>query len=398
MSLSRRAFVKNLGLGGASALSTGWIIGRGQEALAWGPVDSFVQAGMAGAGETIVISSNENPRGPSKKALDVLRGRVDFRVGRYTREIVREELPAAIAKNLGHGAKAENVLLSTGSSSILEAAGRAYVTPTKHLVTGAPSYGNPVRTATAMGGESKQIPVDAELRLDLDAMATAAPGAGLVFLCNPNNPTSTTHSAADVAAFVRRVKTASPDTGILIDEAYIDYATDPTVASGIPQALEFPDVFIARTFSKAYGMAGLRFGYAAGQPATLERLESAWGLGETNFLIAAAAIAAIEDEAHMEWERGENQRVRQFTIDAFKEMGYEVADSQTNFLFVEIGRTAKEFRDACGARGVRVARDFPPLEKTHARLSIGTMEEMERAVVVFREVLGVAAMSSASRG
>ena len=365
MSLSRRAFVRSLGIGGASALSTAFVVGRGSEALAWGPdpLESFVQSAMNQAMDPIVISSNENPRGPSKKALDVLRGKVDFKVGRYTREYARQELPAAIATHLGHGATADNVLISTGSSGILEAAARAYVTPSKHLVTGAPSYGNPVRTATLLGAESKEIPVDAALRLDLDGMADAAKGAGLVFLCNPNNPTSTTHPADTVAAIVDRIKASSPDTAILIDEAYIDYATDRTVASAIPQALELPDVFIARTFSKAYGMAGLRLGYAAGQPATLEKLGAAWGLGEPAFLVAAAAIAAVQDTDHMDWERGENARVRQFTIDAMQEMGYTVADSQTNFIFVEIGRTAKELRDACAERGVRVARDFPPLEK-----------------------------------
>ncbi len=399
MSLSRRAFVRSLGLGGASALSTAFVIGRGQEALAWGPdpLESFAQSAMSQAMD-IRISSNENPRGPSQKALDVMSGKVDLKVGRYNREFARQELPAAIAKLLGHGAKAENVLISTGSSGILEAAARAYLGPSRPLVTGAPSYGNPVRTATLLGAESKLIPVDAEVRLDLDAMADVSKGAGLVFLCNPNNPTSTAHSADTVAAIVDRIKTSSPDTAILIDEAYIDYATDTTVASGTPQALEHSDVFIARTFSKAYGMAGLRLGYAAGQPGTLEKLAGAWGLGEPAFLVAAAGIAAVEDTAHMDWERGENARVRQFTIDAFADMGFEAGDSQTNFLFVNIGRTAKEFRDACAERGVRVGRDFPPMEKTHARVSIGTMEEMERAVGVFREVLGVAAMSSASRG
>ncbi len=399
MSLSRRDFVRTLGIGGAGALSTAMIIGRGREALAWGPepVDSAPLPQAAGADQQIVISSNENPRGPGKAALEAIRGRTDLKVGRYGRDVARTALPEAIAGVLGSGTKPENILLSTGSGGILTAAVRSYCSPSRRLINGAPSYGSPSRTAQEIGADVRLVPVDTELRLDLDAMADAANGAGLVFLCNPNNPTSTAHSLADITKFVDRVKSRSPGTAILLDEAYIDYATDPAVGTGIESALEHPDVFIARTFSKAYGMAGLRLGYAAGQPETLARLRSAWGLGDVNVLTASAAVASLHDQAHMDQEREENHRIRDFTIGAFKEMGHTAADSQTNFLFVDIGRTAREFREACAARGVRVGRDFPPMEKTHARISIGTMDEMQRAVAVFREVLTAPMTSSATR-
>jgi histidinol-phosphate aminotransferase len=238
-----------------------------------------------------------------------------------------------------------------------------------------------------MGAEVREVPVDSNLRLDLDGMADAAQGAGLVFLCNPNNPTSASHSAETVSAFIEHVVSSSPGTGILVDEAYIDYATDPSVASAIAESLTYPGVFLARTFSKAYGMAGLRLGYAAGQTETLDKLSRAWGLGEVSLLTASAAIASLNDPDHMEWEREENRKVREFTINELGKMGFESAESQTNFLFVDIGRSAAEFRDACLALGVLVGRDFPPMEKTHARISLGTMEEMQRALEVFRQVL-----------
>ena len=387
MSLSRRAFVRTLGIGGASAFSTAWVVGHGREALAWGPdpVEEMLQA----SDDTvmIILSSNENARGPGKAALDALNGRADFKVGRYQRDISREDLPAAIAKSLGHGAQAENILTSTGSSHILEAGVRAYVSVGRPLVTGTPSYGNPARSTRAMGAEVREVPVDSNLRLDLDGMADAAQGAGLVFLCNPNNPTSATNSAEKVSAFIEHVVSSSPGTGILVDEAYIDYATDPSVASAIAESLTYPGVFLARTFSKAYGMAGLRLGYAAGQTETLDKLSRAWGLGEVSLLTASAAIASLNDPSHMEWEREENRKVRDFTINELGKMGFESAESQTNFLFVDIGRSAAEFRDACLALGVLVGRDFPPMEKTHARISLGTMEEMQRALEVFRQVL-----------
>jgi histidinol-phosphate aminotransferase len=155
-------------------------------------------------------------------------------------------------------------------------------------------------------------------------------------------------------------------------------------------ALELPDVFVTRTFSKAYGMAGMRMGYAIGQPETVRKLSNAWGLGDIDELQAVAGIAALADQAHMDWERGENKRVRDYTIGEFKKMGYQVADSQTNFIFVNIGRPAAGFRDGCRELGVSVGRDFPPMEKTWARISLGRMEDMEKAVPVFKKVLGKA--------
>ena len=134
-------------------------------------------------------------------------------------------------------------------------------------------------------------------------------------------------------------------------------------------------------------MAGLRLGYAAARPATLAKLNAAWGLGSVNILTASAAIASLNDPDRMLNEREENRRVRNFTRRAFEEMGYETTDSQTNFLFVNVRQPAAEFRDAALDQGVQVGRDFPPMEQTHARISLGTMEEMERAVEVFRRIL-----------
>jgi len=388
MSLSRRTFVRTLGIGGAGILSADFIGGRGLEhALAMGLQERRAPRGN----DAIVISSNENPRGPADAVLEMLRGKSNYRVGRYPENI--GALEDTIAKKFG--AKAENVLIGTGSGAILEAAVLAYVTPSKALVNGTPSYSSPDRTANRIKAPIKLVPVEkSSLSLDLGAMADASKGAGLVFVCNPNNPTATVHPAAAIADFVRKMRATSPSTAIHIDEAYLDYAADPT-GTAAPLALEYPDVFITRTFSKAYGMAGLRLGYAFGQPATLKKLSTAWGLGSVNVLTAAAGAATLKDAAHMETERAENKRVRDFTVNAFKEMGYTGSVSNTNFVFVNIGRSAASFRDACAKRNVIVARDFPPMEKTHARITVGTMDEMKRAVEVFREVLPARANTAA---
>jgi histidinol-phosphate aminotransferase len=132
----------------------------------------------------------------------------------------------------------------------------------------------------------------------------------------------------------------------------------------------------------------MRMGYAVGQPETMNKVGRAWGLGSINELQAVAGIAALKDTAHMEWERNENKRVRDWTQAQFREMGFDSPASETNFIFVNIRRPAVEFRDGCRALGVAVGRDFPPMEKTYARISLGTMEDMQKAMVVFKQVLG----------
>jgi histidinol-phosphate aminotransferase len=242
--------------------------------------------------------------------------------------------------------------------------------------------------AEQLGIGVRRVPVDKDGRLDLDGMARAAQWAGLVFLCNPHNPTSTVHSARAVADFVARVGKESPDTAILIDEAYHDYVTDPAYASALPLALEHPNVFVTRTLSKAYGMAGMRVGYAIGQPRTMENF-ARWAITfNQNSLAVAAAVASLQDPGHIEAERARNTEARAFSTRVFQDMGLKVMESQANFLFVEIGQPARAFKEACARRGVLVGREFPPLEKTHARISIGTIDEMQRAGVAIAEVLG----------
>ena len=129
-------------------------------------------------------------------------------------------------------------------------------------MTAAPTFENCTSLARRMGHPVHEVKVDSQFRLDLEGMLTVVRGAGLVFLNNPNNPTATVHSAKTVTDFVERVRRISPDTVILIDEAYHEYVTDPDYATAIPLALATPNVFVARTFSKAYGMAGMRIGYA----------------------------------------------------------------------------------------------------------------------------------------
>ncbi len=390
MSLSRRNFVRTLGVGGAGMLSTSFIIGRGREAMAF----ETEAAQAPDDGGIIRISSNENARGPGPKAIAALHNTISPRAGRGYPPDHRNELVDTIAEL--YGVERDSVIIGTGSGAILEAGVRAFCSAEKPLVTVAPTYGTPTSMARRIGAGITMVPVDRSLALDLDAIAEAANGEGMVFFCNPNNPTGTVHTRTAVERFVRRVQRSSPETRMLIDEAYIDYTDDPAVKTAAPLTQELPGVFITRSFSKAHGMAGLRLGYAVGQPETVRAIARAWNLGSVNTLSAVAGIASLRDPGHIDDERAENARIRDFTLQAFRDLGYEATDSHTNHIFVDLGRPSSEFRDPCLALGVRVGRDFPPMEQTHTRISLGTMEEMRQAVQVFRKVLTATSNSPAN--
>lgn len=395
MSLSRRGFITRLAPGG-DAYAAAFIAARGREALAAESLYGEVGALVPPPANEIRISSNENPLGPGQHALDAIAGKFP-EAGRYPFNSTPNDgaLLAAIAAKFG--AKPENVVLGAGSGEILTNAVRAFTSASRPLVTAWPSFENPHTTAEKIGTPIKETPLDAQLRIDIPKMLAAVKGAGLVFFCNPNNPTATVHGATAVADFVKAVRQASPDTVILIDEAYHDYVTDPSYRSAVELAMSTPNVFVARTFSKAYGMAGLRIGYGIGQPAVIKELARYKMPYNVSVPGIAAGIASIGNQPHIDRERARNTEVRAFTTQALQQMGFKGTDSQANFIFVDLKRPAREFRQACAQHGVMVGRDFPPYEKTHCRISIGTMDEMQRAVDVFRKVLGASSTTTQGR-
>ncbi len=334
----------------------------------------------------IRISSNENPLGPGRKVLDAIVGKFP-EAGRYPFNSTPADRNLVEAIAAQHKVKPENIVLGAGSQEILKSAVRAFTTKERGLVTASPTFENPTRTAQRLGHPVNETRVDSAFKLDLAPMLAASRGSGLVFFNNPNNPTATVHGAKTVADFVYRIRKWSPETVILIDEAYHEYVTDPSYESAIPLALETPNVFVVRTFSKAYGMAGMRVGWAIGRADTIKRIARFKMPYNVSVYGVAAALAALNDPAHIEAERKRNTEVRSFTVKVFEDLGCKCTDSQGNFLFVNVGRPAKTFRDACAKEGVMVGRDFPPFEGTHARVSIGTMAEMKRAADVFRTAL-----------
>ena len=398
MHVSRRSFLKSASVGGVGALSLPLIAARGSEALreeeavAWGsaPVSGFASEERARLrlrfADAIRCDSNENPNGPGKRALDAVRA-MFVEAPRYP-DTQTADLQRAIATH--YRVTPEQVLVGCGSGEILRMASYAFTSPQRALVTGAPSFEDPVRHSQMMNAEIRAVPVDGKLALDLDGMLAQVKGAGLVFLCNPNNPTGTVHGASAVREFIAQANRANPDCVIMVDEAYHEYVDDPTYATMLPEALQNPKVIVVRTFSKVYGMAGLRAGYVIGNADTLRQMARHRLSNSINVLAAAAGIATLPDTAHIESEKQLNRAAREYTRKAFETMGYKPLVSHTNFIMVPIGRDSRAFRDACAKQGILVGRPFPPLT-THARVSISTMDDMKKAVEVFRQVLSTAA-------
>jgi histidinol-phosphate aminotransferase len=380
MAVSRRAFVRTLGVSGATALTLpAWISARGMEAATAEPLDAAWRAQDG----VLRLESNENPNGPVPAAIRAMSA--SFKRAAHYPASGERELRAAIAK--ANGLSEEQILLGSGSGEILRLAVQAFCSPSKHLVTAVPTFETPASYARVLDLPVREVPLTSAHALDTDRMLRDVRGAGLVFFCNPNNPTGHVIGRSGAEAFVRAALAADPEVIILVDEAYHEFVDDPNYASMLPLCAEHPRVFVSRTFSKIYGLAGMRIGYALGQPATLARMDRLRLNNGIGALAQVAAIAALDDPAQMRKEQEGNRAARAFTTKWFTDAGYSVVPSQTNFVLVDIRRDSRAFRDACRAQGVGVGRPFPPLNN-HTRISIGTMAEMQQAVGVFRRVLG----------
>ncbi len=390
MSVSRRSFVASLGAGTAGLLTAPLIRWQGhEELLAQGQPERRADRLLASAPGMIRIDSNENPNGPGRRALDA----VANAFGHSNRYPVKEEDDAIAAIAKARGVAPSNIILGCGSGELLRAAVLAFTTADRGLVAPEPTFEAPANFARFVQHPVIAPPVDAKLRLDLDAIAAAARGAGLVYFCNPNNPTATVHGGDDVASFVAAVNRASPETVILIDEAYHEYVADKSYRTAIPIALSNPRVVVTRTFSKVFGMAGLRAGYAIGQPDTLKRMAS-WCLGSNVNQLALAAIATtVGDAAHVASEQRRNDDARAFTRSFFENAGYTVHAADANFMMVDIRRDAHAFKLECVKHKVAIGRAFPSLAN-YARISVGTMPQMKKAVDVFRAVLAAPVAAS----
>lgn len=384
MPFSRRAFVHTVGAGAAGL----FISGRGREGAFIGGETLFAQGA-----KPLLLSSNENPLGCHPDVLAAVTGSMPA-AGRYA-FAAADEVSALVAKR--HGVKRENVLLGSGSTQILRTCTEVFTSKTAGLVAAIPAYEECASYAQLIGHPVTGVKLTPQLTMDLDALQRASKDAGLVFYCNPNNPVGTAVNGADTRAYLATLLKQSPNTTVLVDEAYFEYATMSGYETMIPLAIENPRVVVARTFSKCFGMAGLRIGYAIGHKDTIAKMEAWDSIDAISIMALQGAKAAMAVPAS--WvasEQRRNAEARAFTAKWFSDRGFTPTNSQTNFLFVDIKRPSRGFREACAKDGVVIGRDFPPYEQTHARISVGTMAEMQRAVKVFDKVLAAPAKATAA--
>jgi histidinol-phosphate aminotransferase len=357
MPLSRRDLARMLGAGVAAASLRS------------------LSANAAAARSGIVrLSANENPYGPSPAALAAMRQATEL-AWRYPDEAT-EALIADLAKL--HGMPAACFLPGDGSSDILKLAASAFTSPQRKLVLADPSFEAIAVYARARGAEVVAVPLDASFAHDLEKMAVD--GAGLAYVCNPNNPTGSVTPKAALRVFLETTKVP-----VLVDEAYHHYAESPQYESVVPLIASHRNLIVARTFSKIYGMAGVRLGYAIAQPDVIQQLAAQAAWDSLNVFAIAAGRASLRDEAWVATGRKRNASTRGQVVSELQRLGYAVIPSSTNFVMFDTGRKVEPLIAALHAQGVDVGRLFPALPH-HLRVTIGTPEQMKRFLAAFGAV------------
>ncbi|HXU44799.1 MAG TPA: aminotransferase class I/II-fold pyridoxal phosphate-dependent enzyme, partial [Thermoanaerobaculia bacterium] len=327
--ISRRRFTSWLGLGAAAAaLAPAEAFARSAARPAHGPraVPAAAPSPPSASG-VVRLSSNENPYGPSPAALAALRD-ASALAWRYPDEHV-DALAADLAK--AHGVAPEQVLFGAGSSEILRLAGAAYLGPDRPLVLADPTFEAIRKAASRRGAEIVPVPLTSDFRHDLPKMLAARERPGLIYLCNPNNPTGSLTPKAEVRAFLDRVPA---ETGVLVDEAYFHFAESGDYETVIPLVAERPNLIVARTFSKIHGLAGMRLGYAIAQRATIEKLAADQAWDNVNIAVVEAARASLGDPGYLAQSKRRLLENRRATFAALEAAGHPAVPSSTNFFMV----------------------------------------------------------------
>src|SRR5437016_4455588 len=324
----------------------------------------------------VVIDANENPLGPCDAARKAI---VDMapQGGRYSYWLAEEFVKTFTEME---GLKPEYVRVFPGSSEPLHFSVLAFTSPAKSYVTADPGYEAGMKAAKISGARIVKTPLTKTYAHDIKAMLAAAPDAGLFYVCTPNNPTGTMTPHSDI----EQLLAAKPKSSVvLVDEAYIHFS-DGVSALDLVKADQ--DVIVLRTFSKIYGMAGIRCGMAIGRPDLLAKLESFGGWSAMPITAVAAATASLKHE-HLISERKQlNAVTRQKTFDWLARQGYSYVPSESNCFMLDAKRPTKEVIDAMAARNVYIGRAWP-VWPTHVRITVGTQPEMEAFQEAFQAVM-----------
>lgn len=362
MSLSRRNFVRLAG-GAASVLSTL-------------PLSADVFKSLEFAAETmpdapVRLDSNENPYGPSAKVMEAMEGALSM-ANRYP----RPEYAGLVERIASmHNVTPDRVLLGCGSSEILRVVSIALLGPGKKFVQASPTFETAGHFAQLSRADVVSVFLDQKFAHDLDGMAARVDAnTPLVYICNPNNPTGSLTPRPAIEAFLTKLPAT---TTVLIDEAYHHFATEtPGYTSFLDRPINDDRVIIARTFSKVYGLAGMRLGYAIATPKMVAQLKPYISPVSVNAVIMRAAAVALDDTEGAQDYIKKNEAARQEFFRQASTRGLKPIPSCTNFAMMEVGRPTKQMVEHFRKNNVWIGRDFPPME-TSIRVSFGKPDEMK---------------------
>ena len=339
------------------------------------------------------LSSNENPFGPSEATIEAMTHayRYSMRYGFPNNNIMER-----IANDLGM--RRENLLLGAGSGESLRAVGLTYLGHDKKVVGVEPTYTTVYQTATGIDADVIALPLDDNHRQDMqmfvDTINRHYRDIGLVYLCNPNNPTGLPVTGDEVAYLLDNIPY---DVPVLIDEAYHHFVEDPAYEESLKYVHEGRRVVVTRTFSKLFGIAAMRIGYAIAPPDMIREMRP-YSTGSVNVLAQWGAGAAMEDLAAQQKYLAHNRRWRDQTVADLASFGYECIPSTTNFIFIDMRTEVAPIRQAFRERHqVAVGRDFPPM-LDHLRVSIGNEEEMGRFMNGFEDIVVSTTEAGGARG
>ncbi len=332
-----------------------------------------------GIARSIKLASNENPLGPSPRALAELREKID-QVNLYP-DGDCFYLKQGLARKLG--VKPENLIFGNGSNEIIELAARTFLRPGDQAVMAQQAFVVYQLIVQAAGGESLAVPLK-NYTHDLDALADAiSPRTRMIFLANPNNPTGTIFRRAEWERFLGRI---SGDALLIVDEAYFEYVRDVEYPDSLRDHGSGRPVLTLRTFSKLYGLAGLRIGYGVGAAELIALMQRVRQPFNVNSAAQWAALAALDDAAHVQRSLDANRRGMEFLEKQFSRLGLDFVPSQANFVLVRVGRGQEVFQGLL-RQGVIVRPTAGYRFPEHVRVTVGTMEENEKFIEALEKVL-----------
>ncbi len=369
----RRKWLKTAGIASAMTLFGGVSL-EGKN-----PIKEIKRKSLV-PGTMVRLSSNENPYGPSEKARQAI---IDSfgDMCRYPRMFYDELLTKIAAKE---GVSKDHILLTSGSTEGLKVAGLTYGAGNGEIIAADPTFQSLMTYAEQFGAYIHRVPLDENFMHDLDEMARrVTSNTRLVFLCNPNNPTGTLLPADDLRRFIEDV---SDKAVVFSDEAYCDYIEQPGYPSMVEFVKEGANVIASRTFSKVYGLAGIRVGYLIARPDIIKRL-SANVVSYINVAALAAANAAIDDQEFYQFSLSKNKSCKEMIYTTLDEMGLPYLPSHGNFVFFKTGQPISTFGKAMAKEGIEVGRAFPPLNDW-CRISTGLEEEVEAFTAALKRVMG----------